>query len=82
MWKFVIKQDGLKVASGFAENKEDCIGESFHYLCIYAEESFNKMTMEVKQDHIANASKNVEDSQQDTKKLVNHKTKNNVHKKE
>lgn len=77
MWKFVIKQDGLKVASGFADDKEDCIEMCFDYLSLYAEESFSKMTIEIKQDH-----KKVEYSQQDTKKLVNHKTKNNVHKKE
>lgn len=49
MWKFTIKQDGLKVASGFAENKEDCIDECFRYLAQYAEETFKKMTMEIKE---------------------------------
>lgn len=49
MYKFTIKQNGLKVVSGFADNKEDCIGEAFHYLCLYAEESFKKMTMEIKE---------------------------------
>ena len=49
MWKFTIKQDGLKVASGFGEDKEFILGECFHYLSQYAEEDFKKMTMEIKE---------------------------------
>lgn len=49
MWKFTIKQDGLKVASGFGDDKEFVINEFFHYLSLYAEETFKKMTMEIKE---------------------------------
>lgn len=49
MWKFTIKQDGLKVASGFGEEKEFILGECLHYLSLYAEENFKKMTMEIKE---------------------------------
>ena len=47
-WVFTIKQDGLKVAGGFAFNKEDCLSEACHYWAQYEEEDFTKMTMEVK----------------------------------
>ena len=49
MWKFTIKQDGLKVASGFGDDKEFVLNECFHYLSLYAEETFKKMTMEIKE---------------------------------
>lgn len=49
MWKFTIKQDGLKVASGFGEDKEFVITECFKYLAVYSEETFKKMTMEIKE---------------------------------
>lgn len=49
MWKFTIKQDGLKVTSGFGEDKEFVLDECFHYLYLYAEENFKKMTMEIKE---------------------------------
>lgn len=49
MWKFTIKQDGVKVASGFADEKEFALDECFRYLAQYAEEDFTKMTMEIKE---------------------------------
>lgn len=49
MWKFTIKQNGLKVASGFGEDKEFVLNECFHYLSQYADETFKKMTMEIKE---------------------------------
>lgn len=50
MWKFTIKQDDLEVVSGFGEDKEFVLGECFHYLSQYAEETFNKMTIEIKEE--------------------------------
>lgn len=49
MWKFTIKQDGLKVASGFGEDKLFILGECFHYLSLYVEENFKKTTVEIKE---------------------------------
>lgn len=49
MWKFIIKQDSLKVASGFGEDKESVLDECFHYISLYAEENFKKMTIEIKE---------------------------------
>lgn len=49
MWKFTIKQDGLKVVSGLGEDKEFVINECFRYLAQYSEEYFTKMTMEIKE---------------------------------
>jgi hypothetical protein len=49
MWKFTIKQDGLKVASGFGEDKEFVISECFHYVSLYAEDDFKNMTIEIKE---------------------------------
>lgn len=49
MWKFTIKQDGLKVASSFGEDKEFVLIECFDYLSQYAEEDFKKMTIEIKE---------------------------------
>lgn len=50
MWKFTIKQDGLKVASGFEEDKEFIFNECFHSVSLYAEEDFKKMTIEIKKE--------------------------------
>ncbi len=47
MWKFEIKQDGIMVARGSAETKEDCVIEANHYLALYEEENFNKMTLKI-----------------------------------
>lgn len=49
MWKFTIKQDGLKVASGLGDDKEFVLDECFHYLSLYSEEEFKKMTIEIKE---------------------------------
>ena len=49
MWKFTIKQDGLKVASGFGDDKEFVFNECFNYVALYPEESFKKMTIEIKE---------------------------------
>lgn len=55
MWKFNIKQDGLKVAFGFGEDKEFVLSECFYYLSQYSEETFKKMTMEIKEiDEVKN----------------------------
>ena len=50
MWKYSIKQDGLKVASGFGDDKEFVFNECFHYVSLYAEEDFKKMTIEIKEE--------------------------------
>ena len=50
MWKFTIKQDNLTVARGQAKDKEVALGEAFHYACVYAEEDFNKMVVEIKKE--------------------------------
>lgn len=50
MWKFTIKQDGLVVARGFGEEKEIIVREMIHYADLYAEEDFNKMTIEIKKE--------------------------------
>lgn len=49
MWKFTIKQDGIKVASGFGEDKDFIFNEYYHYLALYSEESFKKITTEIKE---------------------------------
>lgn len=49
MWKFIIKQDRLIVARGYGKDKECVINECFHYLSLYSEEDFKKMTMEIKE---------------------------------
>ena len=50
MWKFTIKQDKLTVARGQAKDKEDALGEAFHYAMVYAEEDFSKMVIEIKKE--------------------------------
>ena len=46
-WIFIIKQDGLTVARGFAPTKEEVLQEACHYWSQYEEEDFEKMTMTV-----------------------------------
>ena len=51
IWKFKIKQDNLTAVRGQAEDKEDAIGECLHYVCLYAEEYFSKMVIEIKKEN-------------------------------
>ena len=48
-WHFKIRQDGLTVVRGEAPEKEDCLCEGCHYFSMYAEEDFEKMSMEIKE---------------------------------
>lgn len=47
-WGFKIRQDGITVARGSFDDKEDCVREAGYYLHLYLEEDFEKTTMEVK----------------------------------
>ena len=47
MWKWKIKQDGLTVAKGQAQDKETCCIEAFRYADQYADEDFNKMILTI-----------------------------------
>lgn len=48
MWKFEIKQNGIMVARGeHFDSKEDCLIEANHYLALYEEEDFTKMTLKI-----------------------------------
>lgn len=48
MWKFEIRQDGIMVAKGNNfDSKEDCLSEANHYLALYEEEDFTKMTLKI-----------------------------------
>ena len=48
-WKWFIKQDGLTVAKGFADDKETAVSEASHYSNQYFEETFTKMTVTIKE---------------------------------
>lgn len=48
-WIWQIKQNGLTVAKGFADDKETTVIEASHYANQYFEETFSKMTITIKE---------------------------------
>lgn len=51
-WSFKLKQDGLTVAQGFGFDKEFLIGEAEHYLLLYLDDDYSKMTLELKKKEV------------------------------
>lgn len=49
-WTWQIKQDGLTVAKGFADDKETAVTEASHYANQYFEEDFSKMIITIKEN--------------------------------
>ena len=48
-WTWQIKQNGLIVVKGFANDKETALTEASHYTNQYFEEDFSKMTVTIKE---------------------------------
>ena len=48
-WMWQIKQDGLTVSKGFADDKEIAVTEASHYANQYFEETFSKMSITIKE---------------------------------
>lgn len=48
-WTWQIKQDGLIVAKGFANDKKTALTEASHYTNQYFEEDFSKMIITIKE---------------------------------
>lgn len=49
LWVWTIKIDGIKQASGQCDSKDEAFTEAGRYFLQYGEESFNKITLEIKQ---------------------------------
>lgn len=48
-WAWQIKQNGLIVAKGFANDKETAVTEASHYTNQYFEESFTQMIITIRE---------------------------------
>ena len=51
-WKWNLKQDGLTVAKGFADDKETAVSEASHYSNQYFDEDFTKMVLTVEKKEV------------------------------